>query len=763
MMMRVVALLALILLPLPALAQVVRVTGGDHPDFTRIVIEYAGPVNWVVGRTRDGYELRLPDGGAQYDLSAVFDQIGKERLAAIWADPDSGALHFGVACACFAMPFEFRPGTVVVDIRNGPAPKGSSFEEPIDGGVAPDLAARPVIRPVGRPRIAEESRPDGPPQPALQPHPAGPVQVYDWTKGLTEAPADRSALDSAALGLNPDPPGETGNDLEPLRQSLIEQLSRGASEGIVDMAKPKSSVEIVADDGTAAVEIRLGEAPNLVIRQKGEAEAPLSAAGAECLPDERLDVAAWAEQGPVAEQFGPALSGLTGEFDRPDPEAVKKATRFYLNLGFGAEARAILRAFPTEQEDAAIWQNMARILDDEADPNPVFAGMAACDTKAALWAILADPGVLSVGQVEKAAILRAFSALPIHMRQQLGPTMVDRFLAMKDFATATALRDAVLRGTAEPGPEIELMEAAIETASGSPGASQARLEALTAQSSPTTPDALAALIIQRAEHGQDVSFQQVQAMEGYAKEREGSEDHDKFQLALTLAYGASGDFEKAFAQLPDTPDAAAVLWQVLAFAGKNSALLDHATLAEGAAPPREARGAATVIAQRMVTLGLADQAAQWLGLAADPPRLLAARVALGQGDPERALALLEGEVAPTADKLRIDAWHQLGDESAIAALYAAREMPVEEMSAISRMRDWQRLASDGPEVWKAATAVLLGPQATAAEGATADPTEPTPPVGPLERDQVLIDQSAATRAAIEALLAAVKSPEALTQ
>ena len=749
MIVRLLVLIAGLLAAASVQAEAVKVTSGDHPDFTRIVIEYPGTVDWTVGRTTDGYELRLPGGPAQYDLSKVFDLIGKDRLAAIWADPANGALHFGIACACFAMPFEFRPGTVVIDIRNGSPPKGSSFELALDGGTAPDLVAKPVIRPVGRPRAA------------------GPLQVYDWTAAIVEAPPGRSVLASAEIALNLDAPQEVTTDLEPLRQSLIEQLSRGASEGIVDMAKPKVPIESAAGVGNPSVAIHRDGPPNLVIRQKGEAGAPLSAAGADCIPDEKLDVAAWAEESPVSEQFGSALSGLTGEFDRPDPDAVSRATRFYLNLGFGAEARAILRAFPTEPEDEAIWQSMARILDGEPDPNPVFAGMAACETSAALWAILADPEVVSVGQVEKAAILRGFSALPIHLRQQVGPTMVDRFLAMKDFVTATALRDAVLRGSAEPGPEIELMEAAIENASGSPAASEARLEALTAQSGPTTPDALVALIIQRAEHGQDVSFEQVQAIEEYAKERQDSEDHDKFQLALTLAHGASGDFEKAFANLPETPEAAEVLWQVLAASGKDSALLDHAVLGEGQSPPHAARGAATLIAQRMVTLGLADQAARWLTLADDIPRLLAARVALGQGDPTRALTLLDDEATPSADEIRIDAYHQLGDETAIAALYAAREMPEEKWSAVTRMRDWGRLSADGPEVWKAAATVLLGPQSAGTGGqsapdAVAD-TQTEPPAGPLEESQRLVDQSVEARQAISALLEAVKSPGSITQ
>ena len=741
------AVLAGLLAPVPALAQAVRVTGGDHVDFTRIVIEFPAPVDWKVGRTADGYELRLPERGTQYDLSRVFEPISKDRLAAIWSDPESGALHLGIACACFAIPFEFRPGTIVIDIRNGTPPKGSSFEVPLDGGTASELAEKPVVRPIGRPR------------------PAGPEQVYDWTQNLGEG-YGRPGLAAADLERQLDPPEEVRIDLEPLRQSLMEQLSRGATDGVVDMAKPQASVDPPEDDGNPSVEVRIGEAPNLLIRQKGQEEAPLSAVGAEYIADDRLDVAAWSEATPFPMQFGPALSGLSGEFDRSDPAAVKRATRFYLSMGFGAEARSILRAFPTEQEDAAIWQSMARILDGEPDSAQVFQGMAACDTAAALWSILADPSVLSVGLVEKSAILRAFSALPIHLRQQIGPTLVDRFLAMKDFATATALRDAVLRGTADSGPEIELMEAAIEKASGSPVASAERLADLAAQSGPTTPDAVAALIIQRAELGQDVSFEQVTAMEEYAKEREGSEDHDKFHLALTLAYGASGDFAQAFAHLPDTPDAAPMLWKMLAFAGKDSALLDHAVLAGSEQPPHAARAAASLFAQRLVTLGLADQAARWLALADDPPALLSARVALGQGDADRALDLLDGEITSPADAVRIEAYRLKGDEVSIAALYAARGMAEEELSAVTRMRDWVRLASDGPEAWKTAAVHLIGPRPSAVDGAeatTGSAPPPELPTSPLARDRQLIEESTATRDAISALLDTIKLPDSPSQ
>ena len=203
-------------------------------------------------------------------------------------------------------------------------------------------------------------------------------------------------------------------------------------------------------------------------------------------------------------------------------------------------------------------------------------------------------------------------------------------------------------------------------------------------------------------------------------------------------------------------------WQILASAGKDSAFLDHATLAKDQDAPPAAAKSASLIAQRMVMLGLADQAATWLKFTHDPPQLLVARIALGQGDPQRALTLLGEVETPTTDDLRIDAYSQLGDETAIAALYAARDMPSDEWRAVSRMRDWQRLAVDGPEVWKSAAESLLGSPSGDQDLATVAPlSAQDATIGPLQRSQTLVDQSVATRDAITLLLDAVKSPEPL--
>ena len=223
--------------------------------------------------------------------------------------------------------------------------------------------------------------------------------------------------------------------------------------------------------------------------------------------------------------------------------------------------------------------------------------------------MLADTAALPHDDVGKSAVLRSFSALPPHLRRLLGPRLVDRFLAAEDMSTATALRDAVLRAPGDSSPEVALMQAAMSRAAGKPAQAEAQLEPLASGSGPASADALVALIEQRVTLGQSVDFAQVQVLEELLKERKGGVQAAKFQHALVLARAASGDFDGAFSEVMDAPDAESELWRILAVTGPDSALLNHATLGPGQTPPLVAKADASLIADRLLGLGLADQAA----------------------------------------------------------------------------------------------------------------------------------------------------------
>ncbi|OYX24613.1 MAG: hypothetical protein B7Z10_08905 [Rhodobacterales bacterium 32-66-7] len=357
------AALLLVALASPALGQTARVISGEHDDFTRLVVELPAADGWTVGRTAMGYAFATAaDTPPAYDLSTVWERIPRTRLQGLRADPDSGALLLTVACACHVFPFEYRPGVIVLDIKDGPAPAGSVFETA--------FAALPEVDPLA---------------PGFQP------SGYDWIDLARTAP-DAGESDPVTLPL------ATGSvSLDPLRDELLEQISRGATEGVVDMELPGRPADVPAHDGGDLpwARIRIGELPGLAIRDPDAKEGTLPPDGLTCAPDDVLALAEWGADRPALELLVEARADLYGEFDALDVKAVLRAVRLHLYLGFGAEAGQYADLLTGEtlsgEEEAALnlYRSMARLIDGETDPETPFATMLGCDGPAAFWAALA--------------------------------------------------------------------------------------------------------------------------------------------------------------------------------------------------------------------------------------------------------------------------------------------------------------------------------------------------------------------------------------
>lgn len=692
----------------------VLVKTGEHDGFTRLVMEFPTSVEWQMGRSADGYELRVTGQPANYDLSEAFKLIGKSRLAAIWVDAQTAGLRIGIACGCHAMPFEFRPGIVVIDLRDGPPPNGSSFEQPLYPET-PDNKA-----------VAEGG--------------------YDWQKqalaelrgeGAANTPKDRLASLPSS-----DPA------LQSLRESLLHQLGRGASQGIVDIGHP-SPPQPLPPQEFASARVSLGELPGVSVTNGLSRHTGLAADGQTCIAGDQLDLTSWGDERPVHHQMAEAMAGLVGEFDQPNAEALRKAIRFHLFIGFGIEARQLMRAFPVADSEAALWTSLARLVDAEPDPSSAFIGQAACDTPAALWALLADPALQAGAKINADAAYLAFSALPIALRRHLGPGLADRFLAVGDRASAAKVRDAILRAPGMAGPRVDLMQAQLDMTNADPAAAESRLNTLVTDSGPETPSALVGLATARVAQALPVTPDLVTALEAVLRERAGTEKEAETRHALLLARAASGDFDTAFESLPDARDAEPQLWHLLSKLGQDDAILRHAVLASDALQPRAPSDTAANLAQRLLDLGLAENALRWLpdASAADP--LMLAQIHLQRRDGRSALAALTGLDTQEALALRAQAMQQLGDEAAAARLYAKAGDSTAELNAVHRAQDWADLGQRGAEPWKSAAAALAGPKAPAPDGKAE---------GPLAQGHELVAAAAETRAAVAALLNSVAAP-----
>ena len=724
---------ATVLLATGASAQAIVVQSGEHPGFARLVLDLGQPVPWALGRTADGYELRLDRADTRFDLSQVYDLIPRDRLAAIWVDPTSGNLRLGVGCACHVMPFEFRPDVLVVDLKDGPPPVGSSFENALGGARLPRLAARAAVRPRARP--------------------GDQAPIYDWRAVAVPAVDVR-----APAAMLPAP----AIDLAPLRDTLLQQMSRGAAQGVVDMTGPPHHLGGLAAPARpasrTAPQIRVGKDLGFVASPLQPQSTPLTADGGGCLVDEKLAIATWGQDLPVAEQIASALTGLIGEFDRPDPEAVSRAVRFELFLGFGAEARQLLRSLDAAPEDQAIWQAMATILDEGTPTDNPFQGMLVCDTAAALWAVLAQPHLAIGDAPARQAVLRSFSALPLHLRRHLGPALAARFLERNDTATARALRDAIVRAPGDPGPQVRLMGAEVDRAMGDPDAADQALHQLAAANGPVAARALMASVEVLLDQGKPVDPPTVTALAALAFEHRGSALEPALRRAHLLALAAAGDFAAAFGQIDNAPDAEPDLWRILAEHGPDSAMLDHAVLAPTKVPPTLPIATRRHLVERLLALGFPDPALRWLPelvgagpAATDQDRLLAAKAQMQRHDAREALRLVAGLAGPEADRLRATAQAQLGDPAAAARLFSALGDQPGEQRVARQAQDWALISDHGQNPWQAAARLVAPAPERAAAPAAAMPRPP----GPLALGRQTVAESAAARATLSALLAEV--------
>ncbi|MFN3971547.1 MAG: hypothetical protein ACK4L4_09255 [Gemmobacter sp.] len=727
-------LLLWLVLGLPGLAQTVSVKSGEHEGFTRLVLSLPQPAPWRLWRTEDGYALGLEGAMPRFDLTEVFRLIPRTRLAAIWADPASGQLRLGLACRCHALAFEFRRGIVVIDLRDGPPPAGSPFEAGPDGAVAALPATRPVIRPQRRPASL-----------ATPTDAAG----YDWRPTAMQA-----ATVTIPLPFGPAPalPGMAATDTalrtaEDWRDRLLAEIARGAARGVVEMTMPRTP-----DKGPRASpappQMRIGNAPVMTRGSDEDGSGRMTGDGRACLPDAVLAIADWGDPQPVARAIGPRTRAVLVEFDQPDPAAVLDAARYLLHIGFGAEARQMLDFAGTDLPGGALLRGMSHILDGDAPPpgDAVFDGMLDCDSAAALWSVLALPTSRGAGRAREAAVVSAFSALPLHLRRHLGPKLADRLMAEGKMGGARALRDAILRAPGDAGAAVQLMSLDLDAATGLPAPDRALAE-LRAATGVTGLQATIRSLDREVAAARAPDAALVTTAEAMLREFGGLEEARALARSLAPAQALAGDFPRALALASGDAATEARVWTIMAETGSPAAVLAHALRRPGDLPDGLSPEADRAVAARLIAMGFPDEAMSWInparrsdGADATEDLLLRAEALLLARDGRGALRTVAGLDSPAAQLLR---------DRAILALGAPLSddpdtaLPTDAAILARRNAQWDLVRALDAPPWRDAAALT---------DAQADHVLPDEP-GALARGRRLQQESAAARATLAVLLA----------
>jgi len=758
-MIRWVALLLLLLGPGVLRAETIRVRAGEHEGFSRLVLEFPAAPQWAFGRVDGGYEFRPTPGEINYDLAEVFRLIPRARIAAL-EDRGQGRLFLAVSCACHADAFDLRQGRVVLDIKDG-VPAGAD---------APFEARLPDLRPVAAsdpPRTgttslerARAGLPLFPPGPVASPSPV--AQLPE------ESPVARDILQD-------DPPQERVLAIE---TALLEQIARATAQGLLDpnleavqirreeMAPPAPDQPVEAEppplptpatpQGHVAIETSVDRAA------AAEPQILRTDTGADCLPPEYFDVAAWGDPIDHGAQIATYRTDLVGEFDIPDAVALTRLARYYVYLTFGAEAKALLRQFPDAIERADLLAVLADVVDrGHSDVAPALAAQMVCDSPAALWSILVQPELRRGQSINAPAAILAFTTLPAHLREYLGPGLVARFLEIGDVDSADAIRAAVGRGALAPSGDLSLLDARMDLAMGDLGDATTSLDEAISQADGALPDALLTRVDSALAAGQSVPPDLIALLSSLAFERRGTDLGQQLKAAEIRARAALPDFDAAFAELDRAqrdgtlaPGTLETLWSdvfgQIAERGADASFLQMVVprLAQAQSLAPEKRRA---LAARFLSMSLPGPARQLLFGDGAPPvpedRLLYARAALQENNPDVAVSYLAGIDGPEAKSLRAQAFDLAGDHPAAMQLYGE----------LGDAQGQQRAAWLGG-LWPAVEAIDPGAEGAAARLMAAPPA--ALPETPIAQSRALVEASREVRATLDRLLQDVPPPGA---
>lgn len=700
-----------------AMAEIVRVRSGEHSGFSRLVLDLPKGTGWKLGRGLDGYELRIDNPDTQIDTANVFAKIPKTRLNRISSTPQRTGLRLAVGPDVHARATETADGGVIIDIVDGPAPKGSPFEAPLDPPPVDQTEDRKTRQApaVGGQSATLSFRPD-PNESASLPIYWRDVPGTEATTATTIATAETptQAVSASQAVLPPvisppprEPPPFPAPEMLALEDALRLQLSRAAAQGLAEPAEPGHERAMALQKPPAASDDRPSRGPEEAQGQgKPGADRiayhaetgmdrdapvnpnarPLTGKGAPCLPDESLDLKSWGTDERPSDQLASARQGLVGEFDRPDSEAVRRLSRLYLYFGMGAEARQTLAGFSMKADDTELITDLGMVMDDlPVRPESPLHGMRDCETSVALWAFLAAPDDLSGHEVETPPIIRSFSGLPPHLRQLLGRRVSDRLIAMGASDAARAVRNAVARQAETMDRELGLIDAELALSEG--GQTGSDLDRLSAGNDDVALRATILSLQTRLANGEPISPGQTEAIAALAFEhRRAKEGRDLAALEIATR-AATGDFDTAFLRYEEEREVnpGADLQETLdgLFAG----LTDQADtddflrlfFEKAALSASLGTGARLQVAQRLSDLGFTEEVRKLVGqdpaAATEQGALLLARAALDLSDPDATLRLMAGLEGDAAAALRAEALAAQGDFSAAAQDFAAAGAP----------------------------------------------------------------------------------------
>lgn len=422
------AMIVAMITAMPVAAQTLAVQSGEHGDYTRLVLNIGASRAWNVTEAGDTMRLTLSPPPQAYDLSDVYRLINRDRLRDIRAEGD--ALILELACPCELRPFIFQSDYLVLDI----ALDTDNLDAPIRETNPPPAAAPALTRPL-QPLFED---------PFIRPN-------SHLAERFAISPPHRSGRDQAS-----EEPMFLAQDAA---EFIAEQIGRAAAAGLLDARQnaplryndpvPASPPIAISASPSAPP---LDQSPSLPIRAQTVLD-PITDPNviwnrlgqtALCPPEGDFDLSLWLKDLDFQSGIGPLSAAAINQNGQVDPIAARALAEFYLVHGFGAEAIYWMDA---AQLDLPVQRALAGFFEGYQGPHfDTPLDYAACTGPALMWRLLDREDLPQMGEAQIAAILRAYLALPLTLRDRVGPELARRLNARGADGVAREIRDSLARG-----------------------------------------------------------------------------------------------------------------------------------------------------------------------------------------------------------------------------------------------------------------------------------------------------------------------------
>jgi len=222
----------------------VRVRGGEHAAYSRVVIDAPPGARFAWGVSGETLSLALPGLDRPLDLGAVAQGRGLSRVASAGVTADGLSLR--LACACGARVSQLADGRIVIDVAEGaprPAPPGAAAQPQAAQRVALAAAPAPVAAVAPQAVAPQAAAPEAAAPEASAPQAAAP-QASLPLSGAPLPSARPARASAAAPGVAPAAP-------ETARADAGSAPPQGAAETPQPSAAPRPAADETAGAATA--------------------------------------------------------------------------------------------------------------------------------------------------------------------------------------------------------------------------------------------------------------------------------------------------------------------------------------------------------------------------------------------------------------------------------------------------------------------------------------------------------------------------------